>query len=200
MGRYCINDISKNNARNGLIQEVNYLRNNQQTNSIVITVPHRFDLDYNSCVNEEVRKFNGSLSKVANNLNKVTVVSAEMERERFTRHGLHYNRKGKRIMTKKILTVIQEIIGLQSENYMIPLPWKNTMQEHTKQLTGKEYFNKTISRDSTPKQDEKVRNRGKDEKYKDNQIIILDQEADHSYRRKSGFFMGIKLRSNKPLI
>jgi hypothetical protein len=96
------NDISKNNARNGLIQEVNYLRNNQQTNNIVITVPHRFDLEYNSCVNEEVRKFNRSLSKMANNLNKVTVVYAQMEREYYTRHGLHYNRKGKKIMAKKI--------------------------------------------------------------------------------------------------
>jgi lysophospholipase L1-like esterase len=53
---------------------------------------------------------------VANKLNKVTVVSAEMEREYYTKHGLHYNRKGKKIMARKILTVIQEITGLQSEN------------------------------------------------------------------------------------
>jgi hypothetical protein len=39
---------------------------------------------------------------------------------------------------------------------MIPLTWKNIMHEHTKQATGKEYCNKTISRDSTPEQDEKV--------------------------------------------
>jgi hypothetical protein len=80
------------------------------------------------------------------------------------------------------------------------------MHEYTKQLTGKE-CNKTISRDSTPKQDEMVRNRDEDEKYRDNQLIILDQEADHSYRRKrrpptinEDFFMGKKLKSYKPLI
>jgi hypothetical protein len=50
-------------------------------------------LDYNPCVNEEVRKFNRSLINVAKNLNKVTVVNAYMEREYHTRHGLHLNGK-----------------------------------------------------------------------------------------------------------
>jgi hypothetical protein len=160
------------------------LRKNQQTNNIVITVPHRFDLDYNSCVNEEIWKFNISLINVTNNLNKVSVVNAEMEREYYTRHGLHYNGKGKGIMAKKILTVIQEIIGLQSESAMIPLTWKNTLQEQTKQLTGTEHFTKIILRDTIYNQDEKARTRGEIEKYRDNQVTILDREADHDYRRK----------------
>jgi hypothetical protein len=57
-------------------------------------------MDYNLCVNE-IRKFNRSLINVVNNLNKVTVVKAEMERECFTSHGIHYNWKGKKIMAKK---------------------------------------------------------------------------------------------------
>jgi lysophospholipase L1-like esterase len=41
------------------------------------------------------------------------VVKAEMEREYYTGHGLHFNRKGKGIMAKKILAAIQDIAGLQ---------------------------------------------------------------------------------------
>jgi hypothetical protein len=52
-------------------------------------------LDYNSCVNVEVRKFSRSLNDVAENLNKVTVVNSVMEREYYTRHGVHLNGKGK---------------------------------------------------------------------------------------------------------
>jgi hypothetical protein len=58
------NDVSKNNAVKGFTQEINYLRRNQQANCIVITVPHRFDLDYNSCVNTEIEVYNRKLTKV----------------------------------------------------------------------------------------------------------------------------------------
>jgi hypothetical protein len=60
------NDVSKNNTAKGFTQEINYLRRNQQTNCIVIAVPHRFDLDDNSCVNTEVKMYNRKLIKVAN--------------------------------------------------------------------------------------------------------------------------------------
>ena len=89
------NDVSKNNSTKGLTQEINYLRSNQQTNSIVITVPHRFDLDYNSCVNTEVKMYNRRLINVTNYLNKVTLVNAVTERKYYTRHGLHLNVRGK---------------------------------------------------------------------------------------------------------
>jgi hypothetical protein len=48
---------------------------------MVITVPHRFDKDYNSCVNEEVRNCNRSVINVAKNLNEVTEVNEERGRE-----------------------------------------------------------------------------------------------------------------------
>jgi hypothetical protein len=51
------NDISKNNAKKCLMTKVNFLINNRHTNNIIITAPHRFNLEYNSCVNKDVRKF-----------------------------------------------------------------------------------------------------------------------------------------------
>ena len=124
------NDVSKNKSTKGFTQETNYLRSNQQTNSIVITVPHRFDLDYNSCVNTEVKMYNRRLINVTKYLNKVTLVNAVTERRYYTRHGLHLNVRGKEIMAKKLITVIQERIGMQTKNDIIPMPWKNTLHEH----------------------------------------------------------------------
>ena len=109
------NDVSKNNATKGFTQEINYLRRNQQTNCIVMTVPHRFDLDNNSCVNTEIQMYNRKLTKVAKHLNKVTVVNTVTERKFFTRHGFHLNVRRKEIISKKLTTVIQEIIGLQTK-------------------------------------------------------------------------------------
>jgi hypothetical protein len=96
-----------------------------------------------------VRKFNRSLTDVAKNLNKVTAVNSVMEREYYTRHGLHLNGKSKEIMTKKVLTEIQEIIGLQTKNKIIPLTWKYTLHEYTKQSSQATNFIKTIRSDNT---------------------------------------------------
>ena len=104
------NDVSKNNATKGFTQEINYLRRNQQTNCVVFTEPHRFDLDNNSCVNTEFKMYNRGLTKVAKCLKKVTLVNAVMEIKFFTRHGLQLNVRGKEIMSNKLTTVIQEII------------------------------------------------------------------------------------------
>jgi hypothetical protein len=129
------NDVPKNNATKGFTQEINYLRRHQQTNCIVMTVPHRFDLDNNSCVNIDIKTYNRRLTKAAKHLNKVIVVNTVMERKFFTRHGLHLNVRGKEIMSKKLTTVIQEIIGLQTKNGIIPMSWKNNLLEHTSQET-----------------------------------------------------------------
>ena len=48
-----------------------------------MTVPHRFDLDNNSCVNTKIQMYNRRLTKVTKHLNKVTVVNTMMERKFF---------------------------------------------------------------------------------------------------------------------
>jgi lysophospholipase L1-like esterase len=60
------NDVSKIVLNRGLDQQINYLRSNQHINIIVISVPQRYDLDSNSCVNTEVNKYNKKLSNLTN--------------------------------------------------------------------------------------------------------------------------------------
>jgi hypothetical protein len=76
---------------------------------------------YNSCVNDEIRRFNSRLIQVVDKLNKVTIVNAELGC--FTRLGFHCNKKSKMTMAEKI-SVIQEITGSQEENVIIPLKWE----------------------------------------------------------------------------
>jgi predicted ATP-binding protein involved in virulence len=74
---------------------------------------------------------------------------------------LNLNGKGKTIMAKKISTVIQEIIGLQTKNATIPLTWKNTLQEHIKQPTEATNSTKTIQSDNTCKYSERKKKKEK---------------------------------------
>jgi hypothetical protein len=78
-------------------------------------------LNYNSCVNKETRIFNRKLNKVAKTLNKTTIINIDMEREYYTMHGLHQNKKGKTILAAKIFTAIQDIVGTQIGNPAISL-------------------------------------------------------------------------------
>jgi hypothetical protein len=104
-------------------------------------------------------------------------VDAGMEREYYTRHGLHLNGKGKKIMAKKISSVIQEIIGLQTKNAIIPLTWKNTFQEHIKQYTEAKNVIKTIQKH--------MHVQWKGWKKRRNYVTILDQGREQSNRKKT---------------
>ena len=57
------NDVAKNNAKMALNQISNLVKSYNNTNIIVINLPHRFDLMHHSCVNNEIRSFNRNLKK-----------------------------------------------------------------------------------------------------------------------------------------
>jgi hypothetical protein len=51
-----------------------------------------------------------------------------MEREYYTMHGFHQNKKGKMILATKISTAIQEIVGTQIGNAAVPLNWHTVLE------------------------------------------------------------------------
>jgi hypothetical protein len=65
------------------------------------------------------------LNKVANYLNRVTLVNATSERNLFTRHGLHMNVRGKEAMSKKSAVIIHDIVDECNKNDTIPMTWKD---------------------------------------------------------------------------
>jgi len=111
------NDVNKNESMKGLmnLQEFVELRNN--TNFMILTIPHRHDLLDISCVNKEVQKYNAKLHEIMKNKINVRILEISTTREDFTKHGLHLNAAGKNKVTKQI-----------SQN--IPLPSMEKKKHH----------------------------------------------------------------------
>jgi hypothetical protein len=89
------NDINKNEVNNGLKHLKDFINTNENTNIIVITAPHRHDLQESLCVNREVVVFNRKLYKITKTMDNVKLLQTKLNRNDFTRHGLHLNISGK---------------------------------------------------------------------------------------------------------
>jgi len=100
-------DVGKNESAKGLHQLKNFIEQNSQTNFIMIGVPHRYDLDSKSCVNEEVKVYNRKLKKCLKTCENTEILEIDSNRNLFTKHGLHLNSKGKDQIAEKIAQTIK---------------------------------------------------------------------------------------------
>jgi hypothetical protein len=57
-------DVARNDRAKGLSSVLQFVKNNEHTNVVVVDTPHRFDLGTSSCVNKEVNAFNRKLKKI----------------------------------------------------------------------------------------------------------------------------------------
>ena len=89
------NDVYRNNSIMAYRNFIKYVKKNNNTNIVLIEVPHRHDLSDRSCVNIALQLYNSKLRNIATRFKHVTVIEGPIERQYFTLHGLHYNRKGK---------------------------------------------------------------------------------------------------------
>jgi len=71
-----------------------------------MSAPYRYDLMSNSCVNNEVEKFNRKLHKRVERYGKAEMIDAVSERNLYTKHGQHLNSEGKESMAKKSTSTI----------------------------------------------------------------------------------------------
>jgi hypothetical protein len=104
------NDISKNESSKGLTNISNFVQSRGHTNIIIMSAPHRHDLDTASCINNEVKIFNRKLLKKLKIYDYACVVETNLDREHFTQHGLHMNRFGKKSISKIISENIKLIL------------------------------------------------------------------------------------------
>jgi hypothetical protein len=107
---------------------------------LVIHVPHTFDVDMKSCINEEFRKYDRKLSKIINKFENALLINAVSDRHLFTDRGRHMNVKGKEIMTSKLMGVLPKVFGKCKVNKLIPLMWKS----NTTSQIGTVRENKTL--------------------------------------------------------
>jgi alkaline phosphatase len=122
------NDISKNEVNKGLKHLKNFVNKRQNTNIIVITAPHRHDLQEISCVNKEVEVFNRKLHKIIKTVDNVDLLQIKLSRNDFTCHGLHLNISGKGKIAELIGEHIKNLIRKKEEDPII-LEWKENQKK-----------------------------------------------------------------------
>jgi hypothetical protein len=155
------NDISKNEAKEGLRNIINFVKHNRHTNIIVMEILHRHDLVDWSCVNKEIEQFNRQLTKRLRLDDQVSISRLNLGRQHFTRHGMHINYKGKEVMCQQIAELIQQKIDTVNKALqlnMIPLNYEaNIDQEATNpvEVTHQEYKEDTVHGEDTEAQGNK---------------------------------------------
>ena len=98
------NDDAKNNSKMALRHIRNFIKSNNHTNIILVSVPHRYDLMQSLCVNNEIRSVNRKLMKSVRTYQYASFLEMSSDRKLFTNHGLHLNGLGKEVLSKQIVS------------------------------------------------------------------------------------------------
>jgi hypothetical protein len=128
--------VDSNTSGKGLSQVMNFLKRNQHTTTIIISVPYRFDQKVRSSINEEIMNYNRKLKKLVKIRNGAHMINATCDRHFFTQHGLHLNVKGKKIRARKLIEAIPSVFDKCELYKSVTLLWKNdpTKQTNTYQV------------------------------------------------------------------
>jgi len=96
------NNVAKNESEKGLVHILNFVKQRKHTNVITVGAPKRHVLSTTSCVKSAVTTYNRKLHKRMKMSEYVQILDSEIQREHFTRHGLHMNTVGKELMAQRI--------------------------------------------------------------------------------------------------
>ena len=135
-------DISKNEANIGLQHLGEFVNSRQNTNIMIVSVPHRHDLQ-ETCVNKEIEVLNRKLHKMMKTVDNVKTIQANLGKNDFTLHGLHLNISEKEKMDELIGEIIKKLMARKEETPII-LTW----EENQKDPTQKEAKDKLINDDN----------------------------------------------------
>ncbi|KAG8255161.1 hypothetical protein J6590_099561, partial [Homalodisca vitripennis] len=97
------NDVSHNEAQLAINSITDILQRYSKQKIILVDIPNRYDLIDWSCVNVETKKTNAALKIICERFIDVTLVEASKStRDLHTKHGLHFNRRGKLWLANRI--------------------------------------------------------------------------------------------------
>jgi len=141
------NDINKNEANIGLKHLRKFVNSKQNTNIMIVTAPHRQDLQETSCVNKEIEVFNRKLHKMVKTADNVKIIQTNLSRNNFTLHGMHLNISGIEKMAELIgENIKKKKLMARKEETPIILKW----EENQKDPTQKEAKEKLINDNKEP--------------------------------------------------
>jgi hypothetical protein len=80
--------------------------------TIILHIPHRYDLPDDSHVNKDIKTFNSKLKKTIKLFKLVIISEFRFTRNCFTEHGLHLNGYGKGLLAKQLASLFtKELSG-----------------------------------------------------------------------------------------
>jgi lysophospholipase L1-like esterase len=120
------NNVSKNESVKGLKCVTQFVQHRRNTNVIIMKAPHRFDLEESSCVNKEIKVFNRKLKQIMKRYNHTEVIDMRVNRDQYTKHGLHMNKRGKEHIARKTADTIDKLFANQ-KLAPITLEWKESL-------------------------------------------------------------------------
>jgi lysophospholipase L1-like esterase len=88
-------DKHSNNMKGALVQMTQFMQKYNNTNIIVIDIPHRHELDTAAMTNLDIHAFNKKLNKIAKSFTHVALVETDPNTKYFTRHEMYLNKDGK---------------------------------------------------------------------------------------------------------
>jgi lysophospholipase L1-like esterase len=77
---------------------IEFIKQHEYTNFIVVNIPHRYDFENNSClnsINTKINRCNTKLTKLLKIHPHVSLIDTTTDRTHFTKHGFHLNNLGK---------------------------------------------------------------------------------------------------------
>ena len=101
------NDITEEGVKRGLFKLREKLGNNRKV--VIVGVPHRYDSPYPYIENVIARK-NDLLKNFCDYYGYKFLCIDKSQRSFFTKHGLHFNQKGKRWLAEKIQNTVDFLV------------------------------------------------------------------------------------------
>jgi RNase H-fold protein (predicted Holliday junction resolvase) len=124
-------NVSKNESNKGLTEIRKFMENNKNTNIMIIHLPTRLDLEPMSCINQKAKVFNRKLDKYSKGFEHISVVGIKWDKEHHTKHGLHLNKKGKELLTNRL---VMDIKDLFEKSQSTPIVMTGPVEENKAKL------------------------------------------------------------------
>jgi hypothetical protein len=142
------NNISKNKSENGVVHISNFVKQGKQANIIIMSTP-KIHLSTTSCVNVEVTTYNRELHKRMKIFEYVNILESEVQKEHFTRHGLHMNTVRKELMAQRITDHFRKILLIRQKTPPIILKLRQVLMDSSQEVAEaqeKETYSSTPGR------------------------------------------------------
>jgi hypothetical protein len=131
------NSVGKKNSTKALQHSMDFIKTNNHTIIILVSVPPRYDLMQPSCVHSEIKSFKRQLKEMVKVYQHTSVLEMDNDRKLFTSHGLHLNGQGKEVFFKLSFS---HIFNIGTENRSPSnFKWEIRSKSNSYTKTGKSY-------------------------------------------------------------